>query len=83
MVTLTVTEKGQVTLRKDLLSHIGVQPGGRIELEKHPGRAVIVKAARRAGRISDVFDLLKREGGARLTVDEINEATAEGWAGMR
>ena len=83
MVTLTVTEKGQVTLRKDLLSHLGVHPGERIELEKHPGGAVVVTAMRRTGRLSDVFDLLKRDGGARLSIDEIDEAAAQGWAGMR
>ena len=27
MSTLTVTAKGQVTLRKDILKHLGVQPG--------------------------------------------------------
>ena len=27
MRTLTVTAKGQVTLRKDLLEHLGVRPG--------------------------------------------------------
>jgi len=44
---------------------------------------VVVTAARRRGRLSDVFDLLKRDGGARLSIDEINEAAAQGWAGMR
>jgi hypothetical protein len=30
MSTLTVTAKGQVTLRKDLLNHLGVRPGEKI-----------------------------------------------------
>lgn len=30
MSTLTVTAKGQVTLRKDLLEHLGVHPGEKI-----------------------------------------------------
>src|SRR5438067_187061 len=30
MSTLTVTAKGQVTLRKDLLEHLGVEPGDKI-----------------------------------------------------
>jgi bifunctional DNA-binding transcriptional regulator/antitoxin component of YhaV-PrlF toxin-antitoxin module len=29
MSTLTVTAKGQVTLRKDVLEHLGVHPGER------------------------------------------------------
>jgi hypothetical protein len=42
-----------------------------------------VKAARQTGRISDVFDSLKRENGPRLSIEEINEVTARGWAGRR
>ena len=38
MSTLTVTAKGQVTLRKDLLKHLGVQPGEKITVDKLPRR---------------------------------------------
>ena len=30
MNPLTITAKGQVTLRKDLLKHLGVRPGEKI-----------------------------------------------------
>ncbi|MCT0212358.1 MULTISPECIES: AbrB/MazE/SpoVT family DNA-binding domain-containing protein [unclassified Synechococcus] len=33
MSTLTVTSKGQVTLRKELLGHLGVKPGQRVDVE--------------------------------------------------
>ena len=46
MSTLTVTAKGQVTLRKDVLEHIGVKPGEKISVEKLPDGRVEVKAAR-------------------------------------
>ena len=36
MSTLTVTAKGQVTLRKDLLKYLGVQPGEKITVDKLP-----------------------------------------------
>jgi AbrB family looped-hinge helix DNA binding protein len=36
MTTLTVTSKGQVTLRKDVLEHLGVSPGEQISVEKLP-----------------------------------------------
>jgi bifunctional DNA-binding transcriptional regulator/antitoxin component of YhaV-PrlF toxin-antitoxin module len=36
MSTLTVTAKGQVTLRKDLLKHLGVQPGEKITVDNFP-----------------------------------------------
>ena len=34
MSTLTVTSKGQVTLRKDLLTHLGVHPGDKITVRQ-------------------------------------------------
>lgn len=83
MSTLTITAKGQVTLRRDVLQHLGVGPGDRISVEKLPDGRIEVKAARPAGRISDVFGLLKREGGPRLSVEEISELAAQGWAGKR
>ena len=36
MSMLTVTSKGQVTLRKDLLKHLGVQPGEKIVVDNCP-----------------------------------------------
>ena len=83
MVTLTVTAKGQVTLRKDVLHHLGVRPGDKIAVEKLPGGKVEVKAAETSARISDVFGLLKRPGGPSFSIDEINEAIADAWAGKR
>ncbi len=37
MTTLTLTARGQVTFRKDVLQHLGIRPGERIELDKLPG----------------------------------------------
>src|ERR1700737_345733 len=71
MSTLTVTAKGQVTLRKDLLKHLGVQPGEKITVDKLPDGRIEVKAARPAGKISDAFGFLKRKDGASLSIEEI------------
>jgi bifunctional DNA-binding transcriptional regulator/antitoxin component of YhaV-PrlF toxin-antitoxin module len=83
MSTLTVTAKGQVTLRKDLLRHLGVRPGGKISVDKLPDGRIEVKAARPAGKISDVFGLLKRKDGPSLSIEEMNAIAARGWAGKR
>ena len=83
MSTLTVTAKGQITLRKEMLRHLGVQPGDKITVDKMPDGRVQMKAARRGGEISAVFDLLKRADGPPLSIEEINRVAAEGWAGRR
>jgi AbrB family looped-hinge helix DNA binding protein len=83
MSTLTVTAKGQVTLRKDLLKHLGVHPGDKITVDKLPDGRIEMKAVRPTGKISDIFNVWKREGGPSLSIEEINEIAARGWAGKR
>jgi bifunctional DNA-binding transcriptional regulator/antitoxin component of YhaV-PrlF toxin-antitoxin module len=83
MSTLTVTAKGQVTLRKDLLKHLGVHPGAKITVDKLPDGRIEMKAVRPTGKISDVFDFLKRKNGPSLSIEKINEVARRGWAGRR
>ena len=83
MGTLTITAKGQVTLRKDLLKHLGVHPGEEIAVEKLPDGRIEMKAARPTGKISDVFGFLKRKGGPSLSIEEISQVAKRGWAGRR
>jgi AbrB family looped-hinge helix DNA binding protein len=83
MNTLTVTAKGQVTLRKDLLKHLGVHPGDKIAVDKLPDGRIEVRAAQPAGKISDAFDFLKKKDGPSLSIEEMNKIAARGWAGRR
>ncbi len=83
MTTLTVTAKGQVTLRKDLLRHLGVQPGEKITVDKLPDGRIEMKAARPCGQISDAFNFLKRENAPSLSIEDITRLTAQAWAGRR
>lgn len=80
MTTLKVTAKGQVTLRKDLLEHLGVHPGDQISVEKLPDGRIEVRAVP-AGTISAVFGLLKQEGRRALSIEEMNEIARKGWSG--
>lgn len=80
MTILTVTAKGQVTLRKDLLQHLGVEQGQRIEITKLSGGRIEVRAARPTGSIDGFIGLLAGKTKKVATVDEMNEAAANGWA---
>lgn len=80
MATLTVTTKGQVTLKKDLLQHLGIGPGERIVVDKLPDGRIEVRAAPK-GDISAFFGSLKREGQPTLSIEEMNEIIRRGWAG--
>ncbi|SFJ88910.1 Bifunctional DNA-binding transcriptional regulator of stationary/sporulation/toxin gene expression and antitoxin component of the YhaV-PrlF toxin-antitoxin module [Mesorhizobium albiziae] len=83
MTILTVTAKGQVTLRKDLLQHLGVGPGQKIEIDKLPDGRISVQAARPTGTIDDFVGLLAGKSRKVATLEEINEAIAGGWAGEK
>lgn len=80
MTTLTVTAKGQVTLRKDILEHLGVSPGQQINVEKMPDGRIEVRAAP-TGKISEVFGLLKKKQGPHLSIEQIDELARQGWSG--
>jgi bifunctional DNA-binding transcriptional regulator/antitoxin component of YhaV-PrlF toxin-antitoxin module len=79
--TLTVTAKGQVTLRKDLLAHLGVRPGEKIEIDLLPGGRAELRARKKMGSIEDFFGSLHKPGTKPLTIEEINEVIRKGWAG--
>jgi bifunctional DNA-binding transcriptional regulator/antitoxin component of YhaV-PrlF toxin-antitoxin module len=86
MTTLTVTARGQVTFRKDVLKHLGIRPGDRIRLDLLPDGKAELKADQPTGSWRDLQGFLKgRTNGARLSIDEIGEAIAEAGAeaGMR
>jgi len=80
MTKLTITAKGQVTLKQDLLKHLGVGPGEKIEADKLPDGQIVVRAASQDGTIADFIGCLAQKGGRKLTIDEMNEIAAEGWA---
>jgi bifunctional DNA-binding transcriptional regulator/antitoxin component of YhaV-PrlF toxin-antitoxin module len=88
MTTLSVTARGQVTFRKDVLKHLGIQPGDKIRLDLLPGGKAELKADQPKGSWRDLHGILKGKGnGVRLSIEEINEAIAEagaaaGMAGM-
>ncbi len=62
MATLTITSKGQVTLRKDILAHLGLRPGDRIDVEMLPEGRIEVRPMRPTDDISAVFGMLKQPG---------------------
>lgn len=82
MSTLTITSKGQVTLRKDVLQHLGVSAGDKVNVEKLADGRIEVRAAP-SGKIDAVFGMLKKPGRKPVSIEEMNKVIADGWAGKR
>ncbi len=83
MTTLTVTAKGQVTLKKELLLHLGVKPGEKVEVDSLPDGKLAIRAVPRKGGWEDIFGLLAGKTNKVATIEEMNEAIRQGWAGEK
>lgn len=81
MATLTVTTRGQVTFRKDVLQHLGIRPGEKIELDLLPDGRGLLKAARPAATIAGFVGSLAGRTRKVATVEEMNAVAAAAWAG--
>ena len=78
---MTVTARGQVTFRKKVMEHLGIKPGGKIELDLLPEGRGMIRAARPTGTIEDFFGVLAGKTKKVATIEEMNQAAAAGWAG--
>jgi len=83
MRSLTITSKGQVTLRKEVLKHLGVQPGEKVAVALLPDGQIAVSAEKKTGDISAVFGILKSPKQKKLSIAKMNKIIADGWAGKR
>lgn len=82
MPTLTVTAKGQVTFNKEVMRHLHLHAGDKINVELKPsGEAVIVKQGKTSW--DAVAGMLHDPNGPKLTLEEIKTAIEDGWAGIR
>jgi bifunctional DNA-binding transcriptional regulator/antitoxin component of YhaV-PrlF toxin-antitoxin module len=80
---LTVTTKGQVTLRKELLEHLGVVPGEKIIVDFLPSGRAEVRAAKSSVPIDGFIGCLTQPGAPPLSIEELDEIAASGWAGRK
>jgi bifunctional DNA-binding transcriptional regulator/antitoxin component of YhaV-PrlF toxin-antitoxin module len=83
MTTLTITAKGQITLKKELLKHLNAIPGQRIVADQLPDGRLLVRAATQNGSIDKFIGSLEQKSGARLSIAQIKRIAADGWAGKR
>ncbi len=81
MTTLTVTARGQVTLRREVLQHLGIKPGEKIEFQLLPDGRALLRAASPSGSINGFVGLLAGKSQKVASIEEISAAIAQGWAG--
>jgi bifunctional DNA-binding transcriptional regulator/antitoxin component of YhaV-PrlF toxin-antitoxin module len=82
-VELTVTAKGQDTLRKTVLDHLGIKPGQRVSAALLPDGRVELRSAEMVPDISALRGVLRRPGQKPVSLEEMQEAIERGAASSR
>ena len=78
MIALTVTAKGQITLRRGLLQHLGIAPGQQLEVDKLAGGVLALHVKTQSGLESFVGCL--PPPARALSLDELNTLSRQSWA---
>lgn len=72
---MKVTEKGQVTIPKELRDALGIGAGTKVEFKRHKDGIVIRKSDRGPTRGRQITERLKGRGDITMTTDEIMALT--------
>lgn len=78
MSTATMTSKGQITVPKDVRDALGLKPGSKVVFVDIGGGQYRLLA--RTGELSSLSGFLHRPGQTPLTLEQMDEAIAEGAA---
>ncbi len=79
---LSVTAKGQITLKRSVLDHLGVRPGQKVEVDLLPnGRVELIAADGRAAKLSSLRGILKRPDQRVVSLEEMQESIEAGACG--
>ncbi len=79
MPTAKVTSKNQITVPKEIRDRLKIVPGNRIDFVVKPSGEITVKALNLDFR--SLRGILKSPRKTPVSIEEMNEAIAAGWAG--
>lgn len=77
ILTMRVTEKGQVTIPKELRDALGIGAGTEVVFERQGAGALLRKVADQPTRGRELVDRLRGRGDVAMTTDEIMALTRE------
>jgi bifunctional DNA-binding transcriptional regulator/antitoxin component of YhaV-PrlF toxin-antitoxin module len=73
-VEVTITTEGQLRLDQAILDHLGVQPGGRLEIILKPDGRVELHGAAKKLVFADLRGILARESSTPVSLEEMQRA---------
>jgi AbrB family looped-hinge helix DNA binding protein len=78
MASATMTSKGQITVPKEVRDALHLEPGAKIDFRVVNGEAVM---RAKSWDVRKLKGMIKPPPGIHVTVEEMNEAIAQGWSG--
>jgi antitoxin PrlF len=75
-----ITVKGQMTIPKAIREHLGLKPRDRVKFFVHPDGTVVLLPKRPTKALRG---MLKSRRSRPASIEEMNEAIAEGAAGVK
>lgn len=75
---LTVTAKGQVTLKQSVLEHLGLKPGHKVGVSLLPDGRVELRASGQGLSVSRVRGALQVKGRKPVSLEAMQEAIKRG-----
>lgn len=81
MFALTVTAKGQITLKRELLQYLGISPGQQLEVNKLANGVLTLHAKTEHGL--ETFSGCLPKPSKALSVQDMNDLIAKSWAENR
>ena len=82
MQTMTLTAKGQFTLNKGLMEHLGVKAGEQVSIRKLPDGKIEIEAHKNKTDTDTLFNNLDNifcKPDRKISIEEIETAIAEGY----
>ncbi len=78
MPSLTVTSKGQITLRRELLQYLGIAPGQQVQIDRL-ANGVLALHAKPTQNMQGFVGCLPPPAKA-LSLDDMDQLVASAWA---
>lgn len=77
---MTITARGQFTLNKRSMSHLGIRPGEKVTVSMEPDRTIKISPAKRKLSLDEVLARIGKYDVGAAPVEEINRLISEGYA---
>lgn len=81
-IQLSISAKGQVTLKRSVLKHMDVGPGEKVDVSLLPDGRIELRPAGRRPDIARLRGMLKRPGQPVASLEDMQRAIEEGAAGL-